>query len=94
MPVKPTDCGLLAALSLMVRSAVRLPEARGVKVTLRVQLAPVARVEGEIGQLLDWLKSLLLAPVMATPEIVSAAVPVFVRVTDCGALVLPTVWEG
>jgi len=40
VPVSPTDCGLLVALSVIVKVPVRAPAAAGVKVTLIVQLAP------------------------------------------------------
>ena len=35
-------CGLPLALSVILNDAVRVPEAVGLKVTLKVQLAPVA----------------------------------------------------
>ena len=38
------------------------------------------------------MKSLALVPVMATLEIVRAALPVLVSVTVCGELEVPTVW--
>ena len=37
-----TDCGLPAALSVMLRTAVSVPETVGLNVTLMVQLAPAA----------------------------------------------------
>ena len=42
VPVRLTVCGLPLALSVMFSEVVRGPEAEGVKVTLIVQLAPVA----------------------------------------------------
>jgi hypothetical protein len=42
VPVKETVCGLLLALSVMVRVPGLLPVAPGVNVTLMVQLAPAA----------------------------------------------------
>ena len=42
VPVKLTVCGLLAALSVKVKVAARLPAIVGVKVTLTVQLPPAA----------------------------------------------------
>ncbi len=39
IPVRPTDCGLLGALSVNVSVAFLVPMALGVKVTLIVQLA-------------------------------------------------------
>ena len=43
VPVRVAVCGLVAALSVTLTEAVRVPEAEGVKVTLIEQLAPVAR---------------------------------------------------
>ena len=42
IPVSDTECGLPLALSVILNDAVRVPEAVGLKVTLKVQLAPVA----------------------------------------------------
>jgi len=42
VPVRLTDCGLPAALPVMLTNAVRLPLAAGVNVTLIVQLLPAA----------------------------------------------------
>jgi hypothetical protein len=57
-PVKLTVCGLLGALSVMVRVPVSVPTipAGGAKLTLIVQLAPPARVDGLRGQVLLWEK--------------------------------------
>jgi hypothetical protein len=60
----------------------------GEKVTLSWQLAPPAKVLGEIGQLLLWLKSLLLAPAIPMVVIVRLAVPLLLTVTVCAALVV------
>src|SRR5215472_16505345 len=88
IPLTPSDCGLLTALSVKVRLALRVPMLVGVKVTLIVQLAPTARLEP---QLLDWAKSLLLAPVRAMAERFKVAVPELVRVTAWEALVTPAI---
>ena len=48
VPVKLTVCGLLGALSVMVRLAVCVPPAEGVKVTLTVQFAPAAKLSGHV----------------------------------------------
>ena len=50
VPVRATDWGLLEALSVTVRAAVRLPNAEGVNVTVMLQLRPAPRVFGVIGQ--------------------------------------------
>src|SRR5581483_7463570 len=52
VPDKPMDCGLPLPLSVMLTDAAREPVAVGVKVTLMVQEAFAARVDGLIGQVL------------------------------------------
>ena len=42
IPLSGTVCGLPLALSVMLKAAVRVPEAVGLKVTLKVQLALAA----------------------------------------------------
>ena len=81
-PVSETTCGLLLALSVIVSEPVRVPVAVGAKVTLIVQLPPAAT---EPPQLLVWAKS----PDVTMPLTVRVAVPVLLRVTVCGALVVP-----
>ncbi len=88
VPVRVTDCGLSEALSVMLRVPVRVPEAVGVKVTLMLQLAPAAT---ELPQVLVCVKSPLFVPVTAMLVRLSEALPVFESVTDCAALVVPTV---
>jgi hypothetical protein len=78
VPFKLTVCGLPVALSEILTEAVRLPPAVGLKVTSIVQLAFADKLAG---QLLVWLKSLISAPVMVMPLMVSEAFPVLVRVT-------------
>ena len=85
VPVKVTVCGLPAALSEMLRLPLRVPVAVGIKITLTVQLFPAGTL---VAQLFVWVKS----PVAVILEIVSAALPVLVRVTDCAALLVPTDW--
>src|SRR5258708_19868731 len=87
VPVRLTDCGLPEALSVMLRVPVRLPDAVGVNVTLMVQFAPAAT---ELPQVLVWAKS----PLAETPVRFSEALPVLESVTDCAALVVPTVWPA
>jgi len=77
VPVKPTVCGLPLALSVTVSVPVRVPVAEGVKVTLIVQMARVARVEVLGGQLLVCEKS----PDMAMLEMVTGTDPVLVTTT-------------
>jgi hypothetical protein len=89
VPVRLAVCGLLLALSVTVRVAVRVPLAVGLKVTLIAQLAPAARLEP---QLLVSAKSPLLVPVMAMLLMDSAPPLEFESVTVWGALVVPTDW--
>ena len=81
VPLKLAVCGLPAALSATLRVPLRVPAAVGLNVTLMAQLALAARVEGLKGQLLVWAKSPLLVPVMPMLVIVSAELPLLVRVT-------------
>src|SRR5580704_12413158 len=92
VPVSETLCGLPELLSVMVMLAARFPVAVGVKVTLIVHFAPTARFELFTGQVLLSAKSPLLTPPRAILEMVTGAVPVFVSVTPCGALVVAMSW--
>jgi hypothetical protein len=89
VPVSPTVCGLFAALSVMVRVPVRVPVAVGVNVTLIVQLALAANVAGSVPHVFVSAKS---ADAAAMEMIVRVAVPVFVSVTVCAALVVFSNW--
>lgn len=60
--------------------AERFPVVVGAKATLAVQLADAARVDKQV--FVSILKSPGLAPVIAMLEMVMAAAPVLVRVTD------------
>jgi hypothetical protein len=75
-------------LSWTLIADLRDPEAVGEKVTLSLQVPPGAKVLGEMGQLLFWLKSLLLPPAMAMAVRVRLAVPRLLTVTVCAALVV------
>jgi len=81
LPLSVACCGLPLALSLTLRVPLRLPRAVGVKVRLIVQLALAARLAG---QLLVCAKS----PLLVMPLMLNAALPVFFKLTDCGALVV------
>jgi len=63
VPETPAVWGLLLALSVTVNVALREPITVGVKVTLMVQVALAAKVEGLRGQLLVCPKSPGLVPV-------------------------------
>ena len=79
-------CGLPAALSVIVTAPVRVPVAVGVNLTLILQLDPTVTDEPHV---LVREKS----PLAAMLLIFSAAVPVFLNVTLCEGLVVPTVCE-
>ena len=68
-------------LSWTLIADLRAPNAAGEKVVLTWQLAPGAKVLGEMGQLLVSLKSLLLEPAIPMAVRVSVAVPLLVTVT-------------
>ena len=79
VPVSATRCGVPGALSAIVTVAVRLPLIAGVNVTLIEHVADGAT---EAPQLLFCAKSPLCGPVIVTPLITSATLPVLVTVTD------------
>src|SRR6516225_9152716 len=85
-PVKVTTCGLSTALSLIVSAPVASPVVLGLRATLIVQLAPVARL---VPQALVWVNS----PLAAMPLISRGAFPTSITITDRGKLGVPTTWE-
>jgi hypothetical protein len=92
VPVSGTVCVLPPPSSLMDTEAVLVPTAVGVNVTLIVQLPPAATV---VPQVFVCAKSPASPPVMLTPLIVIVADGrVFVSVTVCPALVVPTAWSA
>jgi hypothetical protein len=60
-------------------------------VTLIVQPEPGAICDL---QLLVWVKLLALGPLMATLLNVTVVLPWFFSKTDCGGLLVPTVWSA
>src|SRR3982074_1099636 len=74
----------------MVRAPVRLPVALGLKVTPMVQLAPATRL---LPQVLLLTRKSPLAAMLVIPS-ASVASPVLVKVTVCGAPVVPTFVDG
>lgn len=90
VPDSVTDCGLPVALSATESEAVRVPDAVGVKVTMMLQVLPAAR---EVPHTFVWEKSPALVPMMEMPVMLSAALPLFVRVTVCPMLVVPVFWS-
>ena len=75
----------------MLRVPLLGPPATGLKVTEMVQFVPAAT---ELPQVLVWEKSPAFVPVIVMPEMVSAALPVLVRVTVCAVLLVPDIWAG
>lgn len=69
------------ALSATLTNAFSAAVLEGVNVTLMAQVAEVASVDGEMGQLLLCAKSPLFAPSTIILLIVKDDVPVFVSVT-------------
>ena len=92
MPVRLTDCWLpavLLLLSVMIKVAVRVQLAAGVKVTLTEQFAPPA---SELPHVVVSANSLASAPEKAIPLIDSATFPVLFSVKLCAVLVVPRFW--
>jgi hypothetical protein len=85
VPDNATVVGLLPALLLTESVPVRVPDAVGRNVTLTVQDAPAAI---DVPQVLLCAKS----PVTETLAAEAVALPVFVTVTACAALVVFTAW--
>lgn len=90
VPDRGTCCGLLLAVSVKFKVAVRVPLAVGLKKTFTVQLAPAASEEPQGVEVDDLRKSPALVPVMPMLLIVIALLPVLVRVTTFAPLVFPT----
>jgi hypothetical protein len=78
-------------LSAMDTSAVRVPLAVGLRLTLIVHLAPTARL---LPHVLLWVKSRGSVPVMPMLVMVIVALPVLVAVTVFAVLVVSTSWVG
>jgi hypothetical protein len=87
VPAKTIFCGLPEALSLIATLPARLPVVVGVNVTEIWQLPPAAR---DVLQVLVSPKS----PDAAIPVMLSALVPLLVKVTIWGVLVVPTICEA
>jgi hypothetical protein len=88
VPLNAIDCGDPAALSVICTLPVRLPIAVGLNATLSVQLTPAATVAPQVFPVT--IKSLALAPPVATEVMVKGPVPVFFKVTVWLAQVVPT----
>jgi len=90
VPVRVAICGEPPALSATDTVAAKLAADAGVNVTEIVQLAAAASVPPQV---VVSAKSLGLAPAIAMPAIVSAALPGLDSVIVCAAVVTPTVLE-
>jgi hypothetical protein len=85
-PLTATACGLPVALSVTRIELDVVTAVAGLKVTFRVQLALAARLEPQSFVTANTLLALAML------VMVSAALPVLVRVTVLVALVVPTFW--
>ena len=88
VPLSVTVCKLPPELSVIVSIPLRVPLVVGLKKTSMEQLELTASV---LPQAFTVPKS---AALTATVVIVSAILPVLVKVTLCGRLELPTYWSG
>ena len=89
VPESVTVCGLLPAESMNVNVAERVPVAAGVKVMLTEQLLELARLAPQV--LAEIPKSEAFAPEMAILLIAMVLAPPLLSITDCAAVVEPTV---
>ena len=87
-PARETVCGLLVAVSVKERVALRVPDAVGLKTIEAVQLAAAASVVPHV--LLAILKSPAFVPDKATLLMLIEVEPPFFSVVVCGELVEPT----
>src|SRR5207249_2219353 len=92
VPLRPTPCGLPAALSATLRVPLRAPAAVGLNVTLMAQLALAARVDGLKGQLLVWENGRASCRERVGLAVGNAELQVKVSVTVGAALVVFTGW--
>src|SRR6267142_2615011 len=90
VPVRGIDCWPPWALSVTESVPLRVRGCVGVNVTLMVQLALMARLAGQFVVVLK----LEVLGCCVIEEMLSAANPVFVRVTFCATLVEPTLVFG
>jgi hypothetical protein len=91
MPSRTTTWGLpVVALSEILAKAFPVPVVEGLNVKSTVQLAPTARLLGDIGHVLVWAKSPPLAPEIVILLKVSAALPVLVIARRWTELTVPT----
>ena len=92
VPTKLRLCGLPGALSATVTEADRLPAAAGIKIKLMLQLAFAANVAFPAGQLFVCVKSPAFVPPITMLEIVSGALPVLAKLSNCAVLLVVMSW--
>ena len=85
--VRAIDCWTIGDGKLAPRFAVSDPDVAGAQVSETVQLAPAARLGPQV--FVSW-NELGFVPKKPKVVIVSAAVPAFLSVAVCAALVAPT----
>jgi len=94
VPLSITACGLPCALSVTLIVAVVAPAAFGMKSTKSVQLAPATSFGLDNAQAFapfaTYPKLVAEFPVIAKLEMFKSSLPLFVNVTVCVALVIPT----
>ncbi len=93
VPLSVTLCGVPVALSEIETLAERPPVADGENVAEIVHVAFGASVAGLTGHVFVCAKSPAFVPVIPTLETSRGAVPLFLSVVVCAALLVPTVWE-
>src|SRR5580704_5112796 len=83
----PVSCTPCATPSLVVTTTTdpKVPTPKGTNVTLTEQLAPSARLEGQLLLIVKFEGGF-----SSMTEITRGPVPVLVMVKDCGALAVPT----
>lgn len=87
LPDRETEEGVPVALLLSVSVPVRVPRTTGTKTTLTVQVPPAERAAGQLFVCAKF-------PDVVKPVIERVPDPVFVRVTFCGLLAVPTSCEA
>jgi len=90
LPLTPICWGLLAPPSVNVRLALYSLMVVGEKVRLTWHCAPGF---SDVGQALDAITKLLESgPITATELMFKTVLPTLISATDCGGLLVPTVW--
>ena len=88
VPVRVTDCCDPVALSAIASDAPNAPAAAGLNSTETVHVAAAASVVPHV--VADLMNEVALVPVMVSDARFSVAVPEFLTVTTCAAVVEPT----